>query len=883
MNETTPKAILRQDYLPPAWLIETVELAVDLYEERAVVRARLACRRNPAAGAPGGPLVLDGQGLRLLGIALDGAPLATARYRLESDRLTVLDPPERLVLETEAEIHPAENTSLEGLYRSGGMFCTQCEAEGFRKITWFCDRPDVLARYTVTISADRAKYPVLLANGNLVKSSELGDGRHAATWQDPFPKPSYLFAMVAGDLTRIADRFTTRSGRPVSLEIYVEHHNRDKCDHAMASLKRAMAWDEEAFGLEYDLDQYMIVAVDDFNMGAMENKGLNIFNSRCVLARPDTATDAEFESIEAVVAHEYFHNWTGNRVTCRDWFQLSLKEGLTVFRDQQFTADMTSAAVQRIHNVRFLRNAQFLEDNGPMAHPVRPDSYIEINNFYTLTVYEKGAELIRMLHTLLGPEQFRAGIVLYLSRHDGAAATCNDFVDAMVEVSGRDLGQFRRWYSQAGTPVLTVQTGYDPEGRRYQLQLSQHTPPTPGQPEKLPLHLPIRLALLASDGSELPLNCPGREAEAGRSLFELKEARETMVCEGVAELPALSILRDFSAPVKVVREVSDQELLFLFAHDPNPFSRWEAGQQLAVRLLLGLAADFRQGRALALGEEFVGAWQQLLEEGRGWEDKPFLALLLTLPSEEYLGEQMETIDVEAIHAARRFARRQLALALRPLWEEIYHANRPTGPYRYTPAEAGRRELKNLALASLAAIEDDAAAALCLAQFREADNMTDQQAAFTALVHSARPERRQAVEEFYARWQADTLVLDKWFSVQATAPQPETLGRVKELLGHPAFRIKNPNKVHSLIGSFAGANPLCFHAADGAGYAFLAEQIMALDPINPHVAARLARRLGRWKRYDPARQELMRAALSRILGRGALSRDLYEVASKGLAG
>ena len=882
MSDTQPKAILRKDYQPSAWLIDTIELCIDLFEDRAVVRSSLNCRRNPHPDASCGPLMLDGQELTLLGLSLDGEALSPERYRLDSDHLMVLDPPDHFVLATEAEIHPQENTSLEGLYRSGTMFCTQCEAEGFRKITWFCDRPDVLARYTVTITADRDRYPVLLANGNLL-SSDLPDGRHCATWQDPFPKPCYLFAMVAGDLVRVSDCFITRSGREVDLAIYVEAHNRDKCAHAMASLKKAMAWDEEIFGLEYDLDQYMIVAVDDFNMGAMENKGLNIFNSRCVLARPETATDAEFESIEAVVAHEYFHNWTGNRVTCRDWFQLSLKEGLTVFRDQQFTADMTSAPVQRIHNVRFLRNAQFLEDNGPMAHPVRPDSYIEINNFYTLTVYEKGAELIRMLHTLLGPQGFRKGMDLYISRHDGSAATCDDFVDAMADASGRDLGQFRRWYSQAGTPHLTVRTEYDPVGQRFLLHLAQTSPPTPGQPDKQPLHIPISLALLGNNGVELPLFCSERQAEAERGLFELTQANETVVFTKVAEPPVLSFLRDFSAPVKVEQEVGDAELLFLLTHDPNPFNRWEAGQQLAMRQLLGLVNDFQQGKELRLDDGLTAAWAGLLEAESQWEDKAFLAQLLRLPSEEYLGEQLETIDVDAIHAARCFARRHLATVLRSLWEATYRANRQAGGYCQTPAALGRRELKNLALSYLMAIEDDAAVSLCLTQFQAADNMTDQQAAFTALAHSSRPERQQMVDEFYQQWRGDTLVLDKWFSVQATAPLPDTLERVKALMGHPAFKFKNPNKVRSLIGSFAGMNPVCFHDHSGSGYAFLAEQVMALDPVNPQVASRMAQRLGRWKRYDASRQELMRAALGRILERGALSRDLYEVVSKSLAG
>ncbi|MFA6900845.1 MAG: aminopeptidase N [Desulfurivibrionaceae bacterium] len=877
--DAQPKTILLKDYRPSAYAIEEVALAVDLFEERAGACSRLVCRRNTQA-APGSPLVLQGRNLVLQSVAIDSVALGPDQYRLDEESLTILTVPERFELTVETELYPQNNTSLDGLYRSSGNFCTQCEAEGFRKITYFLDRPDVLARYEVTITAEQQRYPVLLANGNLLESGPLPEGRHYARWQDPFPKPSYLFAMVAGNLVKIADTFTTCSGRPVALEIYVQAHNRDKCGHAMASLIKAMRWDEEAFGLEYDLDQYMIVAVDDFNMGAMENKGLNVFNSKYVLARPDTATDADYEGIEAVIAHEYFHNWTGNRVTCRDWFQLSLKEGLTVFRDQQFTADQISAAVKRIHDVRLLRNVQFPEDNGPMAHPVRPDSFMEINNFYTVTIYEKGAEIIRMLHTLLGRELFRQGLALYLTRHDGQAATTDDFVQAMAEVSGRDLLQFKSWYTQAGTPQLTVQTDYDGQVHTYTLTLEQSTPPTQGQPEKEPLHIPIALGLLDSEGREMELTCPERQGEAERGLFELRGAKEIIRFNGVAEKPRLSILRNFSAPLKVAYDCDEEELLFLFRHDQDPFNRWEAGQCLASRLLLGLVEDFRGSRPLQLDQRFVKDCGRLLE-GEGGGDKAFLALLLTLPSEEYLAEQMEVVDVEAIHAARAFARQTLARSLRPTWEQTYQANRADGPYHYEPALAGQRALRNLCLSYLVTLEDDGAVQLALAQFRGADNMTDQMAAFAALAHSARPERQQVIADFYQQWQGDPLVLDKWFAVQATAPLPETLAEVQALMQHPAFQLKNPNKVRSLIGSFAARNPLCFHEVSGRGYNFLAEQILALDPLNPQIAARLAARLGRGARYDEARRGLMRGQLERIGASPTLSRDVYEVVSKSL--
>ena len=879
LMNTKHNTIYLKDYCPPAYLINEVELHFDLFEDRVEVESRLVCVRNKEGAADKESLVLLGQNLLLKEIKLDGKELAESDYTVAEETLTIDDVPEEFVLEIKTEIYPHQNTALEGLYKSSGNFCTQCEAEGFRKITYFPDRPDVLARYTVHITADKERYPVMLSNGNLIDSGDLEQGRHFSRWLDPFPKPSYLFALVAGNLTKIADNFVTRSGRDISLEIYVEHHNNDKCDHAMASLKKAMRWDEDTFDLEYDLDQYMIVAVDDFNMGAMENKGLNVFNSKYVLARPDTATDADYEGIEAVIGHEYFHNWTGNRVTCRDWFQLSLKEGLTVFRDQQFTADMVSPAVKRIQDVRMLRNVQFPEDNGPMAHPVRPASFIEINNFYTVTVYEKGAEVIRMLHTLLGPELFKKGLSLYLNRHDGQAVTCDDFVRVMAEVSGRDLTHFKNWYNQAGTPQLFVAGEYDADQQIYTLTIRQELGASPGQSQKDPYHIPVVIGLLAYDGGEILLQRQGQNQEQP-GLLELHQEEEVFSFVRVPEEPVVSLLRNFSAPVKMDYPYSDKDLFLLMTNDNDPFNRWEAGQRFSVRLCQDLIADYQQKIELKLRDDLVEVFKGILTEGNV-SDKAFFAQLLTLPSEEYLGEQMDVVDVEAIHAVRRFVRQSLAAALRDDFTSLYHANHFSESYRYDPGLAGERSVKNLCLAYLMTLEDDAAIELCLTQFDSADNMTDQLAAFVGLVHSARPERQDVVTRFYEQWQGDSLVLDKWFAVQATAPQPIALATVEKLLAHPAFQLKNPNKVRSLIGSFAAGNSVCFHDSTGAGYQFLADQIMVLDTINPQIASRLTARFSRWQRYDQGRQQMMRMQLERILSMDKVSKDVYEIASKSL--
>jgi aminopeptidase N len=878
-QDAKPRTIRLADYAPPDFLVDAVELEFDLDETATAVRARLALRRNPARPA-GRPLVLDGQGLALQAIALDGRALGPGDYALGAERLTIAAVPDRFVLDTMVRIDPSANTALEGLYVSGGNFCTQCEAEGFRRITFYPDRPDVMARFTTTIRADRTRFPVLLSNGNLVASGALTDGRHFAKWEDPFPKPSYLFALVAGRLVSVDDRFVTRSGRTVALQIFVEPGNEDKCAHAMASLKRAMKWDEERFGLEYDLDRFMIVAVGDFNMGAMENKGLNIFNTKFILARPDTATDDDYNGIESVVAHEYFHNWTGNRVTCRDWFQLSLKEGLTVFRDQEFSADMHDPAVERIGAVRQLRALQFPEDAGPMAHPVRPDSYIEINNFYTKTVYEKGAEVVRMMQTLLGRDGFRRGMDLYFQRHDGQAVTCDDFVAAMEDANGADLGQFRRWYSQAGTPRVTARGAHDRAARRYTLTLEQSCPPTPGQPAKQPFHIPVAVGLIGADGRDLPLRLAGEAVPAGTTrVLDLKQPRQEFVFEDVAEPPLPSLLRGFSAPVRLDAGYTDGQLVRLMAEDSDGFARWEAGQALAAAMILRAVQAIRQGREVAVDPGFVAAFGRVLADDAA--DKSLLALMLTLPSEAYLGELMETIDVDALHRARRLFRAELARAHRARLLDVYHAGAANDPLSLDPVAVGRRALRNLALGYLVALGDDAALALAAAQAREGRTMTEVQGALVALCETGAREREAVLADFYARWKDEPLVVDKWFAVQAAAPRADALETVARLIGHPAFSLRNPNKARALIGSFAG-NQVGFHRADGAGYAFLADRVLELDPLNPQVAARLLGPMARWRRFDAARQAAMRAQLERIAARPGLSKDVFEIASKSLA-
>ncbi|HOP39552.1 MAG TPA: aminopeptidase N [Geobacteraceae bacterium] len=882
MTDTPHATIYRKDYMPPDYLVDTIELRFELGEETTKVHSRLAMRKNPDAAPGTRPLRLDGHRVTLVALVLDGIPLSQERCTVDTESLTIPGVPPAFSLEITTEIHPQDNTYLEGLYRSGGMFCTQCEAEGFRAITYFPDRPDVLAVYTVTIVADKQRYPVLLANGNLMENGDLDKGRHYAIWHDPFPKPCYLFALVAGDLYCNEGSFTTCSGRDVTLRIFVEENNRDKCDHALRSLRKAMKWDEQTFGREYDLDLFMIVAVDDFNMGAMENKGLNIFNSRYVLATPATATDDDFNAIEAVVGHEYFHNWSGNRVTCRDWFQLSLKEGLTIYRDQEFSADMESRGVKRIHDVRLLRTLQFAEDAGPMAHPVRPDSYMEINNFYTMTVYNKGAEVIRMMHTLLGNERFRRGMDLYFARHDGQAATVEDFVRAMEEAGARDMAQFRRWYEQAGTPLLEIAGGYDPAVGTFTLKVRQSCPPTPGQPDKQPFHIPLALGLLGRDGRELPCTLAGESAVGPTNrVLELRDVEETFVFTGLTKKPVPALLRGFSAPIRFTYPWSYEDLALLMAHEQDPFCRWEAGQQLAVQLLLDLVADLQAGKAARLDPGFVAAFRASLVSGE--RDRAFLAESLTLPSEAYLAELMPVTDPTAIHRARQFVRRGLAEQLRAELRAIRDRCRNSAPYAVGDGRSGDRRLANLCLAYLMTLEEPEIIASCLDQFRQADNMTDVMGALLPLASCDCPERRTALDEFYATWRDNRQVVDKWFAVQASSSLPDTLLEVTKLLDHPAFELTNPNRFRSLVGVFSQANPVNFHAPDGAGYRFFGEQMLRLIPVNPQVAARLLAPLTRWRRFDPARQALMLEQLRRIKTLPDLPRDVYEVVEKSLAG
>jgi len=869
MRDPAPVTIHLKDYAPPAFLIETVDLDVEIFEEHARVRSRLAVSRNPKATDPRAPLVLDAEELELESGALDGRALAAGEYAAQPGHLTLARAPARFVLETACETYPRRNTKLTGLYAAESGFFTQCEAEGFRRITYFIDRPDVMAKYTVTIHADRERYPVLLSNGNLIARGIDSPLRHWVRWQDPFPKPCYLFALVAAKLDKLEDRFVTRSGRQVRLAIYVDPGKLDQCGFAMQALKRAMKWDEDVFGLEVDLDNYSIVAVGDFNMGAMENKGLNIFNTRYVLARPDIATDADFLNIDRVVAHEYFHNWTGNRVTCRDWFQLSLKEGLTVFRDQEFGADLYSRAVERIREARGLRAAQFAEDAGPMAHPVRPASYMEINNFYTSTVYEKGAEVVRMIRTLIGRENFRKGMDLYFARHDGQAVTCDDFVRAMADAAGADLSQFMRWYDQAGTPVLEIKGEYDAAGRRYALAVKQSCPPTPGQEVKLPFHIPLAVGLIGPDGGDL--------LAGGTRVLSLRQPEERFVLENIAARPVPSLARDFSAPVIVKYEYTEAELTHLMAHDSDAFNRWEAGQRLALGIMLrGIEASGRENEA---PKAFVEAVARLVTDASG--DPAFAAEAIVLPSESYIAEQMAVVDPDAIHAVREELRGRLAAALREELLAVYRAHRVPGPYSPDAVSAGKRALKNTALGLLMELDDARMRALCLKQFEAADNMTDALAALSMLANCDCPERAGALDAFYGKWKDEPLVVDKWLGVQSTTRLPSALADVRRLMAHPAFNIKNPNKVYALIGGFRG-NQVRFHSADGSGYAFLAEQVIALDAINPQVAARMARGFDRWGKFDAGRRAHARAALERIRDAQGTSKGVLEIATRALA-
>ncbi len=885
MRTEQPKVIYLKDYQAPEYLIEETNLTFELYEDHTLVHAQLVMRRNPERGDGLPPLVLDGQQLELLSVALDDQALEAGQYQLDENHLTLQPTANTFTVDSTVRIHPESNTALEGLYKSGKMFCTQCEAEGFRKITYYLDRPDVMSSFTTTLSAEQHKYPVLLSNGNPVASGSEEGGRHWATWQDPFKKPAYLFALVAGDLWCVEDQFTTMSERDVTLRIYVEPENIDKVQHAMDSLKNSMRWDEKVYGREYDLDIFMIVAVNDFNMGAMENKGLNIFNSSCVLAKAETATDAAHQRVEGVVAHEYFHNWSGNRVTCRDWFQLSLKEGFTVFRDSEFSADMNSRTVKRVEDVAFLRTNQFAEDAGPMAHPVRPDSFIEISNFYTLTVYEKGSEVVRMIHTLLGADGFRKGTDLYFERHDGQAVTCDDFVKAMEDANGVDLTQFKRWYSQSGTPRLAVEERFDAAAQSYTLTFRQSCPATPGQSEKLPFVIPVQMGLIDKLGNALPLRLQGEEhAHGSDRVLQVTEAEQSFTFVGLAEKPLPSLLRGFSAPVKLSFPYDRDQLMFLMQHDEDGFNRWEAGQQLSVQVLQELIGQHQRGEKLVLDERLISAFRTLLlDTGL---DQAMVAEMLSLPSEAYLTEISDVADVEAIHAAREFARQQIGAALHEqLWAR-YQANRKQSRETAYVAEAthiARRSLQNIALSYLMQSGKAEVLAACQEQYKDCDNMTERLTALAVLVNSSfEKEKAEALAMFADYFKDDPLVMDQWFSVQAGCTLPGGLERVQALMSHPAFTLKNPNKIRALIGAFANQNAVNFHRADGAGYRFLADQIITLNALNPQIASRLLTPLTRWRKYAPARQALMKAELERILASGELSSDVYEVVSKSLA-
>jgi aminopeptidase N len=854
----THVTVRREDYRRPDWLVPEIQLDFSLELDRTRVRATLAVERN---GAHDRPLKLDGSELKLLSVKVDGQD---GHWTFEEDQLVIEVAGNRATIETEVEINPAANTKLMGLYASNGMLCTQCEAEGFRRITFFPDRPDVLSKYRVRMEGDAKAFPVLLSNGNRVAAGETENGRHWAEWDDPFLKPCYLFALVAGDLQANRDHFTTTSGRNVDLAIWVRGADLPKTRHAMDSLKLAMAWDERVYGREYDLDQFNIVAVSDFNMGAMENKSLNIFNSAYVLADQDTATDADFDNIARVVAHEYFHNWSGDRVTCRDWFQLSLKEGFTVFRDQSFGADVGSPAVKRIEDVRVLRAVQFPEDQGPLAHPVRPDSYIEISNFYTATVYNKGAELIRMFHTVLGPEKFRAGTDLYFSRHDGEAATCDDFVKALEDASGVDLSAFKIWYSQAGTPKVKARLEHDSAAGTATLHLEQHVDPTPGQPVKQPMPIPLKTALVGDrSGTEI----------ATERLIVLDQPSQSIRFDGVTEPPLLSINRGFSSPVIVTAARQPHELERLAQTDSDPFARYEAMQELTMRALV----------AGASGEELdsapvIRAFSATLKSNS--LDPAFKAEAIVLPSESLIADRMDVVDPDAIHAARDSLRAAIGAQLS---EDLLAAHRSDGAAGddLSPAAKGIRRLRSVALGLLAAADESRAAALAKAQFDGADNMTDRQGALGILVSLDVPQRGEALDAFYNRFHSDPLVLDKWFGLQAAAQRTDTVDAVLALAAHPDFVMTNPNRLRSLAGSF-GANHWAFHSPDGRGYAFLAEMIIAADKLNPQVAARLVTPFGRWRRFESKRSELMRQALERIVATPGLSKDVFEQVSKSLA-
>jgi len=891
----SPSIIYLKDYQQPNFWIKKTELTFDLFDDHAIVHSVLTIESNAEqVKQTGNTLILHGQDMELQALVLNGKTLLPQEYTVEEESLTIANVPASAILECTTRIKPQENTSLEGLYKSQKMFCTQCEAEGFRKITYYLDRPDVMSEFTTLIRADKSAYPVLLSNGNLVDSGELDGGRHWTKWHDPFAKPCYLFALVAGDLVAIDDRFTTMSGRDVLLRIFVEEKDKDKCDHAMTSLKNSMRWDEEVYGREYDLDIFMIVAVDDFNMGAMENKGLNIFNTSCVLAKQETTTDAGFQRVEAVVAHEYFHNWSGNRVTCRDWFQLSLKEGFTVFRDAEFSADMGSKTVKRVEDVSMLRSMQFSEDAGPMAHPVQPSSFIEISNFYTLTIYEKGAEVVRMIRTLIGADLFRKGSDLYFDRHDGQAVTIDDFIAAMADVSGRDFTQFMHWYRQAGTPSLTVSGTYDEDAQTYTLTVKQYCAPTPEAQEKAPFHIPVTMGLLGDAGS-LPLYLEGvsntESSDNTQCVLEITEAEQRFVFNQVKERPVPSLLREFSAPVKLKYRYSTEDLLRIMNVDSDGFCRWDACQQLVINEIQRVMAALVSDPAPAINSDLVEAYRGLLgsdSSDLAIVDPAMVALMLALPSESYLAEQTTVADVDAIHLARNHVQRKIAQALSAEFSAVYKrlsADTTLQTYSADAQSIAGRALKNTCLHYLMIQAKPEAIELCQQQFTHANNMTDELAAFTAIVHSSKPAlaslKEEVIASFFAKWQHEPLVVNLWFSVQASSPVPDNLKHVEALMAHKAFDVKNPNKLRAVIASFAMRNVINFHDKSGSGYAFLADQILLLNHQNPQIAARLLTPLTKWKRYDEKRQQIMKSQLKRISEEPKLSKDVYEVVIKSL--
>jgi aminopeptidase N len=868
------------DYQPPSWLVETVDLDVALHPTETRVRAKLRLKPNPAAAAAA--LALDGDGLTLTSIKLNGAPLAAESYAATPDRLSIAQPPRRpFVLELETVVDPTANTALSGLYRAGDTYCTQCEAEGFRRITYFPDRPDVMAVYTTRIEAEKSEAPVLLANGNLTEAGDVaGTTRHYAVWRDPFPKPSYLFALVGGVLGHVADEFVTMSGRKVALRIYVEPGRESRAGFAMDALKRAMRWDEEAFGREYDLNIFMIVAVSAFNMGAMENKGLNIFNDKYVLASPETATDEDYANIDGIIAHEYFHNWTGNRITCRDWFQLCLKEGLTVFRDQEYTADQRSRSVERISDVRALRAHQFVEDAGPLAHPVRPEVYREINNFYTPTVYEKGAEIVRMLKVLLGADGFRKGMDLYFARHDGQAATVEQFIACFAKATDRDLAQFMRWYRQAGTPEVAVTLSHDAKAATCTLEIAQMLPATPGQPVKEPQVIPLALGLVAPDGRDLPLRrADGRAVERG--VLVLTRPAETFVFTNVPQRPVASLNRGFSAPIRLTANLNADDLRFLAARDSDAFNRWQALQTLAVTLLIDNVKALRAGQPMRQDAGLLSALGAIVADTA--LEPAFVARALTLPTEADVARELgRDVDPDAIFAARNALRTAVGDALGPALRDIYRRLSVSAPYSPDAESAGRRNLKNVALDLLAASSGSAAIAIAARQYASADNMTDRMAAIATLsLHPVR-ERQAAIDDFYRRYQADPLVIDKWFALQAAIPEAATLDRVRELTGHPAFSLGNPNRVRSLVGAFAMMNQTQFNRADGAGYAFLTDTVLALDGRNPQVASRMMTAFKSWRALEPGRRGKAEAELRRVAAAPSLSTDVRDIVERSLA-